>query len=153
MLCALALALGIGFGLPLLVLIRSLPIAVLVLVVLVLVVLAPAALRLSLRGRAARIRPTEPAVVKRELLVRLEGTLAVRALDLQVSLCGAVLVLESGVGREHHIVQGELLGRRVALGPVVREDRERARRCPLEQLGAPLRERDHGQNDEGAAAA
>ena len=91
--------------------------------------------------------------MKRELLVRLEGTLAVRALDLQVSLCGAVLVLESGVGREHHIVRGELLGRRVALGPVVREDRERARRCPLEQLGAPLRERDHGQNDEGATAA
>mmetsp|Transcript_10022 Transcript_10022/g.29675 ORF Transcript_10022/g.29675 Transcript_10022/m.29675 type:complete len:621 (+) Transcript_10022:1042-2904(+) len=107
--------------------------------------------RLALRARALRGGPAEPLVVEGELLVVLELAAAVGALDLQLGLRDAEVVLDRVVRREHHVVAGEDVWQRLALRAVVRADRQRAGGGPALDLGLPLLERDDRHDDEGAA--
>ena len=108
-------------------------------------------LRLRLRLAALRVGAAEPSEVERELLVVLEAALAVLARHLLRRNGRAVLVLERRVGRQYDVMRRQRCRQRLALGAVVDQHRECARRRPLEHLGAPLLQRDHGDHDQRAA--
>eukprot|EP00962_Isochrysis_galbana_P051164 scaffold22513_cov107-Isochrysis_galbana.AAC.4 len=124
---------------------------VFLLVVGVLVARLPPLLGLGLRRRAPGVGTAEPPVVEGQLLVALELLPAVVAVDLLVGLRLAEVVLESRICCQDDFVLGEHIGEGLPLGAVIRVDAQRARRSPLQDLGAPLDQGDDRNDDQRAS--